>query len=825
VANRLGAMAATVLVAAGTVCMADERPSAGEWLRPPQMGVMTGFIKDPEAPGDIPSWAASIGSEFDAAEWVSAFRSAGASYLIFYDKWIDGLVFHNTATTSYKTPRDFLREVSDACHAQGLPLVIYWNAAYDDNPEFAEYATLDDQGEPIRFPEPWPCRLLSMHSPFREKAQEQVREILRGYGPIAGLWLDVYSQPYRTTDPYTAAAFGARYGVPMSEAPERMGEFVSDTLAGYVSDLRGIARRLQPDLAFTTNGSAESALHGPRDAARLFSQLQYMSVEGHGLAAMMQQSVAADMLSRPMETADLISASWFSPPPMADGRGRAAIAEAASAWCQGANAYFAITPDRDGRFGAELGVLQQAGAWLRERRPLLAGSEPWPDVAVVMGAPANSQWGFPGLAGIWGATAPRDPGAWGESRALLMSANRLGYGGQVICDLAELARWPRNLSRFGVIVVPERAPMDAAHLGRLTRYAEAGGALLIFGPGSTLDETGSSRQRFGLGSALGLTYRGVATPPAGSAVLIGYADSEYAPDWGAGNLADGTAASWASASTPMPHWGQVNLPSEQPVSRVQVIAREGGYILRDFDVLTWTGSDWELAGAFPDNKGRVVDCAIDPPRTTLGIRVLVRAETLNDSPRDLADIEEIATFAPDGHRYSSGKTDVTMGVRDSRLPGLAEEGPGPIALTEATSARVLAMATDPATGREWPYVAVNRVGRGRVVWAAAPVSVVIGHPLFADLLRLAVGRPGIEMETDPSRHVLLLRRSDEGILLCVIDAQPGLPRAEATIRLRPDVLGLKGEVGPGGDGTRAERRDGTLRLTIAPDPAAVVLVR
>ena len=49
----------------------------------------------------------------------------------------------------------------------------------------------DADGKAIQFPEPWPCNYLSMHSPFRQKGQDQVREILSRYSPISGLWLDI----------------------------------------------------------------------------------------------------------------------------------------------------------------------------------------------------------------------------------------------------------------------------------------------------------------------------------------------------------------------------------------------------------------------------------------------------------------------------------------------------------------------------------------------------------------------------------------------------------------------------------------------------------
>jgi len=793
---------------------------------------MTGFIKDPATPGDIQAWAAGLGTQFNAQSWVEAFQAAGASYVIFYDKWIDGLVFHDTATTGFKTPRDFLREMADASHAAGLPLVIYWNAAYDDNPEFAQYATLDATGDPITFQAPWVCRLLSMHSPFRTKAQDQVREIIDGYRPIAGLWLDVYSQPWPTTDAFTTEAFRARYGLePQDAAPGLAQEFVRDTLAQYLRELRSIAADLQPELCFTINGSAMAPMRSPAAACGLPSQLDFLSVEGHQLPAMDAQAAAASFLRRPMETGDLISASWFSPPPpMPAGRARRALAEAAVAWCRGANVYFAITPDYEGRFGGELQAIREAGEWLRDRRSLLAGSEPWRDVGVVPGAPAPTLASYPSLTKLWGMPVADDPGLWEEARGLLTRSGDLGYGGEVLWELGDLAAWPPDLSQFRALVVPERSCLGGAHVRRLREYVRRGGRLLVFGNGTRINADGSARGDFALADALGLRHVRPATFPPGAGPVVCYADSEYGHGWVTRNLADGTEAGWASASTPMPHWAQVNLPTEQPLAWVRVRGRQGGYLLRDLDVLTWNGAGWDLVRSFPANTEQVVDCEIDPPRTTLGVRVLVRAETYLGQARDLADIEEIELLGPAGKLLSGGRPyelKVELGKSlleaDSRTDAMA----GPALIAEPHGAQVLATFADPMTGDPRPLVTAHDFGKGMAIWVATGSETAVRAAWFPSLIRLAVGRPTVRSAADPDRHRLILRRTTEGLLLCAVDAQPELAPKELQVRIDPEELALAGEVAAVADGpdVKPSRTGRRLSIRLKPDPAAVVLVR
>ncbi|MBM4047478.1 MAG: hypothetical protein FJ279_20420, partial [Planctomycetes bacterium] len=87
-------------------------PRGGCWLKSPSLSIMTGFIYQPKSAYTVQQWMEGLGSRFDAERWVKDFKEAGATYLIFYDKWIDGLVFHDTKTTGYKTKRDFVREIA-----------------------------------------------------------------------------------------------------------------------------------------------------------------------------------------------------------------------------------------------------------------------------------------------------------------------------------------------------------------------------------------------------------------------------------------------------------------------------------------------------------------------------------------------------------------------------------------------------------------------------------------------------------------------------------------------------------------------------------------
>ena len=247
-----------LILAAASLAQAAEK----SWYRAPKLAVMTGYIKEPLKPYSIREWEKGLGSQMDADRWVADFKQAGASYLIFYDKWIDGFVFHDTKTTEFKTGRDFVRDVAEACQRGGLPLVFYFNAVSDGNPEFKEWALLDRRGKPIVFSPNWPTGYQTLHSPFRRISVEQVRELMTRYGRIHGMWLDIFGERLHTTSPFVAGAYEKMYGVPLERAaPATLGEFNARTLAGYLDEVRPIAKEHQPDCVWTSNGAGSVMLH------------------------------------------------------------------------------------------------------------------------------------------------------------------------------------------------------------------------------------------------------------------------------------------------------------------------------------------------------------------------------------------------------------------------------------------------------------------------------------------------------------------------------------------------------------------------------------
>lgn len=126
-------------------------------------------------------------SNFNAREWVKAFKNAGAKYICFTSRHCDSFSMWHTKQSEYNvvdaTPfkRDVLKELADACEAEGISLHIY-------------YSLMD------WYREDYPLGITG-HRTGRDTSKAdfdsyfnfmkaQMTELLTNYGKIGGFWFD-----------------------------------------------------------------------------------------------------------------------------------------------------------------------------------------------------------------------------------------------------------------------------------------------------------------------------------------------------------------------------------------------------------------------------------------------------------------------------------------------------------------------------------------------------------------------------------------------------------------------------------------------------------
>lgn len=121
---------------------------------------------------------------FDAREWVRTAKAAGMRHIMITSKHHDGFAMFQSAASPFNIAsaspfhRDPLKELSEACRADGLRLGFYYSQSQD-------WHERDAVGNRWDFPAPG-----NFQNYLEGKAIPQIKELLKNYGPVAGIWFD-----------------------------------------------------------------------------------------------------------------------------------------------------------------------------------------------------------------------------------------------------------------------------------------------------------------------------------------------------------------------------------------------------------------------------------------------------------------------------------------------------------------------------------------------------------------------------------------------------------------------------------------------------------
>lgn len=521
------------------LCVCLVAPALGEigagraaFYEAPQLFVMTGYIANttsgtwgtdfitagkwtPEKQkAALAAWNRGLGSAYDAEKAVLDFQRAGATGVIFYDKWHDGIVPHATKLTGFRTERDLVGPTIAALRKHNMKIVVYYSVGFDWNrePKFLEWACRDAQGKPMgrAFPTDW----MSFHSPYRQYVIDHLVEIMKLYGRIDGLWLDIFAQPEVSYDKYSKSAFQATHGKPLEQAtPDEQVDFVIHTRRGFLLDIRKAVTAVQSDVSLTFNGAGMADIVEPKAATQVDALADFFSMEGHRVENIDRGARVGHNMDRPFEVGMLINSSWYVPmgdtgPPAAMSE-EEAIVSAATAWTQGSNVYAAMTPGHSGIFDADgdMRALRAIGGWLAQHKPFLVGSVPYADVAIVRGNPSPDLRQVPSLASLWENFHRR--GVRPNSRPGEALDGALRKGGY-FTEFTGTA-FPRrkvDWQSFRLLVIPENAVLDNTTVNEIRNYVSAGGNLLAVGHASLFDQSAHRRANFALKEVFGVEYAG-----------------------------------------------------------------------------------------------------------------------------------------------------------------------------------------------------------------------------------------------------------------------------------------------------------------------------
>ena len=178
-----------------------ERLAAREWFRNAgfgmfihwgvysQLGAGEWVMQNKAIPATTYEWLASEFNpiKFDAHEWVSLAKAAGARYITITSRHHDGFSMFGTKATPYNivdwTPfkRDPMGQLAAECRRQGVKLFFYYSQLDWHHPDyFPRGGTGKASGRPESGD--WNRYIAFM--------DQQLTELLTNYGPIGGIWFD-----------------------------------------------------------------------------------------------------------------------------------------------------------------------------------------------------------------------------------------------------------------------------------------------------------------------------------------------------------------------------------------------------------------------------------------------------------------------------------------------------------------------------------------------------------------------------------------------------------------------------------------------------------
>lgn len=126
-------------------------------------------------------------ASFDARQWVSAIKDAGAKYICFTTRHHDGFSMWHTEASEYNivdaTPfrRDILKELADECHRQDIKLHLYYSHLDWGRDDYPWGRTGHTTGRDS---------LLGDWASYRRFMDRQLTELLTNYGPVRCIWFD-----------------------------------------------------------------------------------------------------------------------------------------------------------------------------------------------------------------------------------------------------------------------------------------------------------------------------------------------------------------------------------------------------------------------------------------------------------------------------------------------------------------------------------------------------------------------------------------------------------------------------------------------------------
>jgi len=140
-----------------------------------------------------------------ARQWAQVAKEAGCRYVVFTSKHHEGFALHDSKVSDYDAgsvlQRDLVKEIVDACRAEGLRVGFYHSVIDWHHAQYA-YELSKQLPHPLKG-QPYPNGQRD-HAEYVEYLHAQVNELVSNYGPVDILWWDYSSQDFQGEEAWRA---------------------------------------------------------------------------------------------------------------------------------------------------------------------------------------------------------------------------------------------------------------------------------------------------------------------------------------------------------------------------------------------------------------------------------------------------------------------------------------------------------------------------------------------------------------------------------------------------------------------------------------------
>ena len=329
-----------------------------------------------------------------------------------------------------------------------------------------------------------------------------------------------------------------------------------------------------------------------------------------------------------------------------------------------------------------------------------------------------------------------------------------------------------------------------------------------------------------------MRYQGELALPLGEHPTQIKVDSEYSDEFAGKHLVDGQATAWASGGTPMPHWAEITLPAPVDVAALELVSRQGPYLVTDIDVEVKDQSEWRLVQSVRGAADRMILVKLDHPVRTQVVRTTILRELYQGKDRQYADVEAIRVFDKSGRDCSTNQNVPIIAAADD-LRDVLETNPvsfPPRARdVEPTTAEVIARLNSKDGP---PAILRNRYGDGEAILVTIDEGSLGAQDGFFTALRsLVVGKPTLSVSDQArQRYRFILTRVGGKHVLHVIDpvaAGKEFGAAKVEISIETERFGGLSQVRLMGDMDTipTQSEGGCLKFVVCPDPVVSVLLQ